>query len=153
MRKLLALVFVLVTVSLGVPTGIFAQVPAPAQLARISGAATDAGGRALINERVELVRAGDIVASTSTGSRGEWSFTNVTPGEYVVRVVVNGQVAGIRVSVTPGQTVANALIVAPSAAAPSAAFLALGLGFLGATLVAVAIVAVILTTVVLTTGS
>lgn len=152
MRKLLVLAVVLVTVSLGVPTGVFAQAPAPAQLATISGQATDAGGRALINQRVELVRTGEIVGFTNTGSRGEWSFTNVTPGDYVVRAVVNGQVAGIRVSVTPGQTVTNALIVAPGAAAPSAAFLA-GLGALGATLVVVAIVAVIITTVILATGS
>ena len=54
MRKLLVLALVLVTVSFGVPAGAFAQ--APAQLATISGQATDAGGRALISQRVELVR-------------------------------------------------------------------------------------------------
>jgi hypothetical protein len=101
---------------------------------------------------VELVRAGEIVNSTITGTRGEWLLTNVTPGEYVVRVVVNGQVAGMRVSVAPGQTVANALIVAPGAAAPSAAFLA-ALGLLGGTLVGAAIAAAIITTVVVVTGS
>jgi hypothetical protein len=143
---------VLVTVSLGVPRGISAQAPAPAKLATISGQATDAGGRALINERVELVRAGEIVSSTITGTRGEWLLANVTPGEYVVRVVVNGQVAGVRVSVAPGQTVANALIVAPGAAAPSAAFLA-ALGAIGGTLVAAAIVAAIIATIVVVTGS
>jgi hypothetical protein len=143
---------VLVTVSLGVPRGISAQAPAPAKLATISGQATDAGGRALINQRVELVRAGEIVNSTITGTRGEWLLTNVTPGDYVVRIVVNGQVAGVRVSVAPGQTVANALIVAPGAAAPSAAFLA-ALGLLGGTLVGAAIAAAIITTVVVVTGS
>lgn len=152
MRKLLALALVLVTSSLGVPAGISAQVPAPAQLATISGEAVDAGGRALISQQVELVQASEIVGSTTTGSRGEWILTNVTPGDYVVRVIVNGQVAGIRVSVTPGQSVINALIVAPSAAAPSAAFLA-GLGALGGTLVGIAIVAAIITTIVLVTGS
>lgn len=152
-RKLLALALVLVTGSLGVPAGIFAQAPASAQLATISGEAVDAGGRALINQPVELVQAGEIVRSTNTGSRGEWSFTNVTPGDYVVRVIVNGQVAGIRVSVTPGQTVANALIVAPSAAAPSAAFLVAALGLLGATVVVAAVVAAVVVTVVVATGS
>lgn len=152
MRKLLALALVLGVVSLGVPAGVFAQAPASAQLATISGETVDAGGRALTNQRVELVREGEIVLSTNTGSRGEWSFTNITPGDYVVRVVINGQVAGIRVSVTPGQTVSNALIVAPSAAAPSAAFLA-GLGLLGATLLTAAIIAAIVITVVVATGS
>jgi hypothetical protein len=151
-RKLLVLALVLVTVSVGVPAGLFAQVPAPAQLATISGEAMDAGGRALINQRVELVRASEIVGSITTGSRGEWLFTNVTPGDYVVRVVVNGQVAGIRVSVAPGQTVANGVIVAPGAAAPSAAFLA-ALGVLGGTLVGAAIAAAIITTVIVVTGS
>jgi hypothetical protein len=151
-RKLLALALVLVTASLGVPAGIFAQSPATRQLGAISGELVDAGGRALVNQRVELARAGEIVQTTTTGSRGEWSFANVTPGDYVVRALVNGQVAGIRVLLTSGQTVANALIVAPSAAAPSAAFLA-GLGALGATLVVAVIAAVIITTVVKVTGS
>jgi Carboxypeptidase regulatory-like domain len=148
MRKL-ALLLVMVMVAPGVPAGIFAQ--APSSLATISGEALDAGGRALISQRVELVRDGAVVGSTTTGSRGEWSFTNVMAGDYVVRVVVSGQVAGIRVSVAPGQMVANALIVAPSAAVPSAAFL--GLGLVGGTLVAAAATAAILTTVILVTGS
>lgn len=152
MRKLVALALVLVTASLGAPAGIFAQAPIPAQLATISGEVVDAGGRALLNQRVELVRAGEITQTTSTGSRGEWSFVNVTPGDYVVRIVVNGQVSGIRVSVAPGQVVTNALIVAPSAAAPSAAFLVL-LGPLFGTLVVGAVVAAVVTTVVVVTGS
>ncbi len=156
MRKLLALALVLVTVSFGAPVGVFAQSPAQspgsAQLGTISGETVDAGGRALVNQRMELVRGAEVVQSTTTGSRGEWSFTNVAPGEYVVRAVVNGTVAGIRVSVTPGQTVANALIVAPSAAAPSAAFLFL-LGPLFFTAITAVIAAVIVSTVVLATGS
>ena len=152
MRKLLTLALVLVTASLGAPVGVFAQSPGSAQLAAISGETLDAGGRALVNQRVELVRAGDVVQSTTSGSRGEWSFTNVAPDEYVVRTVVNGQVTGIRVTVTSGQTIAHALIVAPTAAAPSAAFLA-ALGLLGGSLVAAAVVAVIVTTVVVVTGS
>ena len=150
MNRLLALTLVLVMGALGAPVGIHAQAPMPGHLATISGAAVDAGGRALINERVELVQAGQTVASTRTGSRGEWSFMNVTPGDYVVRLVVSGQVAGIRVSVTPGQTVANAVIVAPSLAAPSAAF---GLGVLGTTLIGAAVAAAVVTTVILVTGS
>ena len=152
MRKLMALALVLVTASLGAPVGVLAQSPGGAQLATISGEALDAGGRALVNQSVELVRAGDVVQSTTTGSRGEWSFTNVAPDDYVVRTVVNGMTAGIRVSVTSGQTIAHALIVAPSAAAPSAAFLS-RLGLLGGALVGGAIAAAVITTVVKVTGS
>jgi ClpP class serine protease len=150
MRKLITVASVLVTVSLGVPAGIFAQAPMPA-LATISGEALDAGGRALASQRVELVQDGAVVSSTTTGSRGEWSFTNVRAGDYVVRIVVNGQIAGIRVSVVTGQTVASALIVAPSAAVPSAAFL--GINSVGGALVASVAAAAIITTVILVTGS
>ena len=152
MRKLIALALVLVTISLGAPVGVFAQSPGSAQLGAISGETLDAGGRALVNLRVELVQAGEVVQSTTTGSRGEWSFTNVAPGDYVVRMVINGQVAGSRVSLTPGQTIARALIVAPSAAAPSAVFLA-ALGLLGGALVTAAVVVAVVTTVVVKTGS
>ena len=152
MRKLMALALVVVTASFGVPGSVWAQAPATAQLGTISGEAVDAGGRAVVNQRVELVQAGEVMHTTTTGSRGEWMFASVLPGEYVVRMLVNGQVAGIRVTVTSGQAVANALIVAPSAAAPSAVFLA-RLGLLGGTLVIGGIVAAIVTTVVIVTGS
>lgn len=152
MRKLIALALIVITASLGVPAGAFAQSRTTTELGTLSGMVMDAGGRAVVNQAVELVREGQIVQSATTGSRGEWSFSNVAPGDYVVRVVINGQVAGIRVAVSAGQTIANNSIVAPSAAVPSAAFLA-GLGALGATLVVAAIVAAIVVTVVLATGS
>ena len=137
--KLLALVLILMTATLGVPASASAQT----QAAAISGQAVDAGGRALINQRVELVRDGQVVQTTTTGNRGEWTFANVAAGNYVVRIVVNGQVSGIRVPVVAGQTAANALIVAPSMAAASPAlllapFLFLGPGLGIATFVAIA---------------
>jgi len=151
MRKLIAVALMMVVVSLGVPLGVSAQAPVPARVGTISGEAVDAGGRALVNQRVDLVQAGTVVQTTTTGVRGEWHFTNVAPGDYVVRIVMNGQVTGIRVSVAPGQAITGALIVAPSAAAPSAAFLA-GLGLLG-TLVTIGVVAAVVTTVIIVTAS
>ena len=148
MKKLTALVLVLVTASLGFPTVGFAQARANASLATISGETLDAGGRALVSQRIELVRDSEVLNSTLSGSRGEWSFTNVAPGEYVVRTVINGMVAGARVSVTPGQMMARALIVAPSASAPAPAFLA-ALGLLGGSLLIAGIAAVIITTIVI----
>jgi hypothetical protein len=123
-----------------------------AHLAGITGQAVDAAGRAVISERVDLVQGGVVVQSTTTGVSGNWSFTNVAAGDYVVRMMVNDQAAGIRVSVVPGQTVSNALIVTPSAAAPSAAFLA-GLGLLGGILTGAAVAAAVITTAVVVTGS
>lgn len=152
MRNAIVLVLVVVTASLGVPAQVFAQAAARVQAGTISGEVLDAGGRAVVNQRVELVQAREVVQTTTSGSRGEWTFANVAPGDYVVRVVINGQVTGIRVTLTPGQAVSNALIVAPSAAAPSAAFL-VALGPLFGTLVVAGVVAAVVTTVVVATGS
>jgi hypothetical protein len=91
----------------------------------------------------------------NTEEKQDFTFTlapHVAAGDYVVRMTVNDQQAGMRVSVTSGQTVANALIVAPSAAAPSAAFLA-ALGLLGGLLTGAAIAAAVITTAVVVTGS
>ena len=152
MKKLLTLVLILVTASLGFPVAGLAQSKTSASLGVISGETVDAGGRALVNQRVELLRDTEVLNSTTSGSRGEWSFSNVAPGEYVVRTVINGKVAGARVSVTPGQMIARAMIVAPSASAPAPAFLA-ALGLLGGSLLAAAVAAVIITTIVVKTGS
>lgn len=152
MRKVLILALTVATASLGLPGAVFAQSARAAALAGISGQAVDAGGRAIVNQRIDLVKDGQVVQTTTTGIRGDWSFANVAAGDYVVRTTVNDQTAGMRVSVASGQTVTNALIVAPSAAAPSAAFLA-GLGLLGGILTGAAVAAAIITTAVVVTGS
>lgn len=152
MRKAIVLALVIITASFGVPAQVFAQAPTSVQRGSISGEVLDAGGRALVNQRVELVQGHDAVQTATTGSRGEWMFANVPPGDYVVRTIINGQVSGIRVSVMPGQVVTNALIVAPSAATPSAVFLG-GLGPVFGTLLLGGIAAAVITTVVLVTGS
>ena len=152
MKKLMTVVLILVTASLGFPAIGVAQTKTNASLGTISGETVDAGGRALANQRVELLRDTEVLNSTASGSRGEWSFTNVAPGEYVVRTVINGKVAGARVTVTPGQMIARALIVAPSASAPAPAFLA-ALGLLGGLLVGAGIAAIIITTIVIKSGS
>jgi len=113
----------MVTASLGVPTGLAAQSWSSATLGQIAGEAVDAGGQALANQRIELLQKGAVIATTATDSRGDYSFKGIASGEYVVRMMVNGTVTGIRVVLSQDQ-VANALIVAPSAATPSPAFLA-----------------------------
>lgn len=126
MRKFVAAVLMTTMASLGAPIGLAAQAVGGA----ISGTVLDAGGRALVNQRVELVAqpSSQVVQTTVTGSRGTWTFTGVAPGEYNVRLVANnGQVSGIRVSLAPSGAVTNALIVAPSAVAMSATGLEIGL--------------------------
>jgi hypothetical protein len=150
-RKTIVLALVIVTTSFAPSPEIFAQTSAPSQLGAISGELLDAGGRALAGQRVELVQAGDVIQTTITGSRGEWAFANVPPGDYIVRVVINDdQVSGIPVLVTPGQMVTNVLIVAPSAALESASFLA---GPVFRTALVGGIAAAVITTIVVVTGS
>lgn len=122
MRKAGVLVLILGLMSLGTPAGLFAQA---AQQGSIAGEALDAGGRPLANIPVELLQAiagqpiGGAVQTTTTDSRGAWTFTNVEAGDYVVRIMAGGQVAGIPVVVTAGVAVTNQLIVAPSLATTS----------------------------------
>ena len=119
MRKLITLALAVTMLSMGVGSNVFAQTGANLR-GTVTGEAVDAGGRATPGQRVELVQSGQVVQTTVTGSNGHFMFTNVAAGDYIVRVLVNGQPAGVRVSLASGAAVANALIVTPSAAAPSA---------------------------------
>jgi hypothetical protein len=145
-KKLLVIALILTTAMLGVPGTVAAQTRGTT----IEGQSVDAAGRPVINQRVDLVRDGAVLQSTTTGVRGEFSFANVAAGEYIVRMTVNGQTAGLRLPVAAGQTVASATIVASSAAAPSAAFLVLGLIPL---LTTAAVATAVVTTAVVVTGS
>ena len=86
----------------------------------VSGHALDAGGRPLASLTVELVEAwrgepvGAPLQAKVTDGRGAWSFGSVPAGDYVVRVVVRGQTAGVPVSVTEASGVGGVLIVTPS---------------------------------------
>ena len=120
-RKLIALSLVAVTLSFGAPASLLAQA---AQVGTIAGEAVDAGGRGAASQRVELVQQGVVLQSTTTRLGGAYSFSNVAPGDYVVRVMIKGVPSGIRVSLTGTNAVTNATIVMPSAAAPSGPFLA-----------------------------
>lgn len=118
-RKAGVFVLILGLMSLGAPAGLFAQA---VQQGSIAGEALDAGGRPLANIPVELLQVvagqpvGGAVQTTTTDSRGAWTFTDVEAGDYVVRIMAGGQVSGIPVVVTAGAAVTDQLIVAPSLA-------------------------------------
>jgi hypothetical protein len=122
MRKAGVFVLILGLMSLGAPVGLFARA---AQQGSIAGEALDTGGRPLTNIPVELLQAvagqpvGGAVQTTTTDSRGAWTFTNVEAGDYVARIMAGGQFAGIPVVVTAGVAVTNQVIVAPSLAMTS----------------------------------
>jgi len=151
-RRSIAAILVFGLAVMGAPVSLMAQ---GVQQGSVSGEALDAGGRPLVNVQVELFEAinrqplGVALQTTLTGSQGDWTFTHVDPGEYVVQIVVNGHIAGIPVSVGAGTMLGGVLIVAPSAATPDPIF-GLAPGATAALLGAVA--AGIITAVVVSTG-
>ena len=118
MRKLVALSIIAMSLLFGAPSAVLAQ-----SAGSISGEAVDAGGRGVTQQRVELVQNGHVLQTTMTVAGGAFTFANVAPGDYIVRVMINNQPAGIKVSLASGSAIANATIVTPSAAKPSGPFI------------------------------
>jgi len=78
MRRVLSLILG-VTVS----SSVFAQLPT----ATLTGTITDPQGAAVANGKVTIVnQATGVVRDTSSGTDGSYTFANVTPGDYTVRV-------------------------------------------------------------------
>lgn len=82
------------------------------------GQIVDAGGRGSAGRHVELVSDGVVVGTTTTSYDGRFMFA-VSTGSFVVRTMINGHVAGTRVSVGTGGSAPMALIVLPSAVTSS----------------------------------
>ncbi len=53
---------------------------------------------------VDLLQNGQVVQSTTTGSDGEFSFSNLAPGDYVIQVTLPSGVISAPAIVQPGQT-------------------------------------------------
>jgi hypothetical protein len=78
MRRVLSLILG-VTVS----SSVFAQLPT----ATLTGTITDPQGAAVANAKVTIVnQATGVTRDTSSGAEGSYTFANVTPGDYTVRV-------------------------------------------------------------------
>ncbi|MEQ1761131.1 MAG: carboxypeptidase-like regulatory domain-containing protein [Vicinamibacterales bacterium] len=101
-------------IMLGVALSFSAQ--ASSLVGSITGRAVNAAGGAVSNQRVDLVRGGQVINVATTNAQGGWSFGNVAAGDYVVRTSVNGKLAGVRVSVAEGASVSATTIVVPTAA-------------------------------------
>jgi hypothetical protein len=109
MRRFVASSLAALMLTLGVPLAGSANGAA----ANVVGQVVDASGRGSESTRVELLLNGAAVGTTTTSMGGSFMFTGIVPGTYVVRVMVNGQPAGVQVSLKAGQS-APVVVVLPS---------------------------------------
>lgn len=131
-------------------------VAAKNQTGTLTGNAKDAEGRNLSNYtvRVRDVATGQLAGSTTSGATGQFSFTGLTPGIYVVEVVNHaGEIIGTSsaVSVAAGATVAVTVGATAAAAAAAAAnggkaFLASTAGIITVAAVGAGVVGVVVAT-------
>lgn len=120
MRKVLTLALtVALATTLATPLTLLAQnaLNALSPAGTVAGRSVDAMGRGVFGERVELVRGTQVVNTATTNGLGEWSFRGVEAGEYIIRMNVRGRIAGVRVTVANGQSIAGTMIVVPAATA------------------------------------
>jgi len=113
----------------------------------ISGVARSASSEPLANTVIRLrnVETGQLSGTTTTGAAGQFSFTGLNPGTYVVEVLdddrrVVGTSAAIVLS--PGAMVASGLVIQASALGAAAATAATGGAFLTSTLGMVTLAAI-----------
>lgn len=155
MRRLtaLALVFAFAVVVSPAPLVI-----AQEQTGGVAGTAADPSKNPLANHTVRLrnVQTGQITSSTTSTANGAFSFSGITPGNYVVEIVNSaGNIVGTSsaVAVTAG-TVATVTVTATALAVGAAAAGAGGAGLFGlgvaGTVLAVAGVAGVVIAVVAT---
>lgn len=117
MRRSFASLLIALSVTLGMPAVGSAQA---GRSALLNGQIVDAGGRGSSGRTVELISDGMVVGMTTSSADGHFSFAVGGSGLYVVRTIVNGHPAGVRVSVVRGENPPMALLVLPSAATSSA---------------------------------
>jgi hypothetical protein len=168
MRRVVTFGLVMAMGLVGMPVGAFAATKAPATrqgqgqgTGSLNGKAHGADNAPLRNYtvRVRNVADGQIAGTTTSSGAGEFSFTGLQPGNYVVEVVdASGQVVGL--SPTLGVTAGGAMSVtinasaagAITAASASSGFSLFGLGTLGSVAVLTAAGVAGVTAVVATRG-
>lgn len=116
MRRSIASLLIAFTAMLGMPAVSSAQA---GRSALLNGQIVDAAGRGSSGRTVELISDGMVVGMTTSSADGHFSFAVGGSGSYIVRTIVNGHPAGIRVSVVRGQNPPMALLVLPSFATSS----------------------------------
>jgi hypothetical protein len=87
----------------------------------ISGSARGASGQAMPNTTVQLrnVQTGQLLGSTTSGAGGEFSFTALGPGTYVVEIVnAVGEVVGTSAAISLTATATAATVTVTASAEP-----------------------------------
>jgi Carboxypeptidase regulatory-like domain len=113
----------------------------------ISGVAQSATAQPLANHavRVRNAETGQLTASTTTGAAGQFSFTGLNTGTYVVEVLdAGGQVIGTSAAIvlSPTAMVASGLVIQASALDRAAAAGSAGGSFFTSTLGIVTLAAI-----------
>jgi carboxypeptidase family protein len=166
MRRVLSFGLVMAVTLVGMPLGAYAATKATSGrqgqgTGTLNGVAQGADRAPLSNYtvRVRDVADGQIAGTTTSSGAGEFTFTGLQPGNYVVEVVdAGGQVVGL--SPTLGVTTGSAMTVtinasaggALTAASASSGFSLFGLGTLGSVAVITAAGVAGVTAVVATRG-
>lgn len=88
MKRVLALALVFAVIGLGVPTASMAAAASQAG-GQIGGAVKDQGGKPAANYAVRVRNAGtgQVAGTGTTGAAGQFTFSNLPPGTYVVEVL------------------------------------------------------------------
>lgn len=135
MRKFLSMGLVLALVAASAPAVLLAAPPQGGpESASLTGAARSTSGQLLSNASVQIRNYGfgEVIAETTSGLSGEFSFVGLEPGQYIVEVVEAGKVMGMTSPITlaAGTALTVEVTVLSSALASSAGagFSLLGLG-------------------------
>jgi len=109
---------------------------AQSEVATLAGTATSSSGQTLVNATVQLrnLATGAVSSTTTSSSRGLFSFAAVNPGTYVVEVLnAVGQVVGTTASIS---VAAGAALTGVAVSATAAAVAAGAAGVAGASTIA-----------------
>ena len=117
MRRALALLLVATMVVLGVP--LTSQAAALQPNGQISGTGRDSGGKPLTGYTVQLrnVDTGQLVATGKTGALGQFEFTGLNAGNYVVEIVdASGKIiaTSAKLGLTAGAMTISGLVITSS---------------------------------------
>lgn len=135
MRKILSAVTCLALVVSAIPAAAARVAPRQDQTGGVQGVARNAQQQTLANHTVQIrnIQTGQLTASGTTNSLGQFTFAGLNPGNYIVEIVnAAGNIIGTAPVAVAAGTVATVTVSATAigalAAAGAGGFSVLGLG-------------------------